>query len=258
MKILLATPCAGDVVYRRHMLSILSETFMHPDRLRYQDRYQIAHYTVAGDSGLGKDRGLIASYAVRNGFDKLFMVDSDQVWVWQQFRDLVDSDKPIIAGVVGLKKYPVQLNFTPKVEDAHCFEPEDKITTYAGLRRLIAKHTLPNTKINEQEIEVQAVGTGFICIDVKVLKALALSKDAPAFRTADPNPFTPKARIAAWDFFQTGVINEEYYGEDWGFSIIAARAGFKSYINASILVEHIGNHSYFPYNNLIDSRLDTN
>lgn len=235
MKILIATPCAGDQVHRKYLHSLLTQTFNHEGRLADQQKYDLALYTVAGVSGLGKDRGVMASYALRNGFDKIFFIDADQSWNWDQFKKLVDSNQPIIAGVVALKSYPIQLNFVPMVEDKDAFELEDGKIMASGLERLFQKHN------RNPEIPVQGLGTAFLCIDCNVLRTLAANKAAPAFIYQDAHT---KQRVTCWDFFQSGVVENLYIGEDFGFCFQAARSGFIPRINAEVHVDHHGAHTY--------------
>src|ERR1700733_7753997 len=117
MNLLLGTPCAQNQVHREYCMSLLTETINAPDRLENQTKYSIATYLVGGVSGLGKDRGIIASHALRHNFDKVFFIDADQSWTWDQFRTIADSPESITAGVVALKQYPIQLNFTPQPQD---------------------------------------------------------------------------------------------------------------------------------------------
>lgn len=233
MRILLATPCGGGQVHHLYTQSLLTEAFLNSDRLQNQHRYELGSYLVGGFSGLAKDRGVVASYALREGFDKIVFIDSDQSWAWPQLKALLDSDKMVIAGVVALKEYPIQLNFTPLVEDKDCFEG-GKITPN-GLKKLQKKHA------GTYEIEVQACGTAFLAIDTSVLKALVENKSCPMFLYKDVHS---EKMVENWDFFQTGVINERYYGEDYSFCFQAKRAGFSAYINSFVHIDHHGGHTY--------------
>lgn len=246
MKILIATPCAADQVHRMYMHSILTQTFNASDRLTNQNRYNIALYTAGGFSGLGKDRGVMASHALRNGFDKLFFIDADQSWIWPQFKRIVDSDKPITCGIVPLKKYPLALNFTPLEEDLSLFKAEDSLVTPEGLIRIADKYIKfdlePQKNLNlDTTFPVKLAGTAFMCIDVKVLKTLAQNGSAPVFYHADS---MSGEKVMCWDFFQSGAINGFYIGEDWGFCAQAAHAGFTTYMDSQVLIDHHGQHTY--------------
>lgn len=230
MRIMLATPCSGGKAEYEYTLSLLTQTFLHPERLLQQEKYNIGLELVGGSSGLAKDRGVIASHALHLGYDKLMLIDSDQAWTWEQLKAILDSDKPIVCGVVALKQYPILLNFTPNVADKDCFAEETGKVTPKGLARLREKH-------GADEIPVQCAGTGFMCIDVSVLKELA--KTCPEFY--HPDKFTDKK---PHDFFMTGVVNGIYMGEDWAHCAMAKRSGFQTYINSSVHIDHIGRHTY--------------
>lgn len=233
MKIMLATPCFQGVATMDYMQCLLTETLLNPDRLLQQQRYNILPYFQKGYSGLGKDRGTMASYALKLGCDKIIFIDSDQAWTWNDLKKILDSEKQIVAGVIPLKKMPQVLNFTPLMEDMDAFEDEGKEITPVGLRRLRQKYH------GQDEIEVEMTGTGFLSVDRSVLEAL--SKTCDQFLYYDPHTQTKQI---GWDFFPSGAMGGVYMGEDWGHCIIAKRAGFKIYINSSVFIDHVGNFTY--------------
>lgn len=244
MKILIATPCAQNQVHREYLHSMITQTFLHPERLQDQNKYDLALYTVAGLSGLGKDRGVMASYALRNNFDKVFFIDADQSWSWEQFKAIADSYHLITAGVVALKQYPIQLNFVPIVEDKPFFEAEEGKITPKGLARIESHYNHP--------FHVQGLGTAFLSIDCAVLAKLA-GWD-PATNNYNPeNALAPefiyvdaysKQKVRCWDFFQSGVVDKLYIGEDFGFCFQAQRAGFKCYVDPTVKIDHHGGHNF--------------
>ena len=221
------------MVHAEYLMSLLARTMLAPQRLENLSHYDVAPYLTHGNSGLSKDRNIVASFALRNGFDKLFCIDSDQTWNWEQFRSIVDSNKEIIAGVVPLKAFPTKLNFTPNPEDKDLFEGEDgRSTNPLGLEKMLKKY-------GTDELPVQCMGTAFMCIDTKVFAKLAESKYVPKFVYEGSGK-----QEWVWDFFQTGVVEPLYYGEDWGFCLQAKRHGFQPYINGKVHIPHIGNHTY--------------
>lgn len=234
MKILIATPCNMGMVTQEYSNCLLTQAFCNPDRLANQDKYELALYQTSGVSGLGRDRSVIATYALRNNFDKLMFIDSDQAWEWVDIRTLVDSEHLIIAGVVPLKAYPLILNFQPLMDDRECFEDEDNCITPKGLRRFRKKHS------DKPELEVELTGTGFMCIDVRVLRKLAETSEPFWFH--NPSGDTPK--MLCWDFFATGPLSKVYMSDDWGFCVQAKRAGYKVHINSTVFLDHIGRHCY--------------
>lgn len=238
MKILFATPAGGGHVHWQYHLATHSELFLHPDRLAQQSRYEIAQFLAGGYSGLSKDRGIVASYALREGYDKLLFVDADQSWKWEDVKKLLDSDKPIVGGMVAMKFYPVQLNFAHMMEDRKYYEPEDNVTTPLGIARWRAHN------LGQDEMRVSAVGTGFLCIDVKTLAGMVEGKHVESFLYSEMGADGNRRNVKCWDFFPSGPLEGVYYGEDYGFCISAGRAGFHPWVNTSVEIPHHGQHTY--------------
>jgi hypothetical protein len=216
-----------------YMQCIMTEVMLNPDRLLQQHKYTILPYWQKGYSGLPKDRSVAASYALKLGCDKILFIDSDQAWTWPDLKAILDSDKPIIAGVIPLKQKDTVLNFTPKKEDYDCFEDEGNKITPQGLKRFREKYS------NQDELQVELTGTGFLCVDISVLKKL--SETAEQFIFYDPHSQTKQM---GWAFFQCGPLNNVYFGEDWSFCHAAKHAGFPIYINSKVLIDHIGSYRF--------------
>ena len=238
MRIMYATPAAAGMVHLEYHQSVLFETLLHPERIKEHEKYQITPQHLKGYSGLGKDRSIMASTALRLGMDKLVFIDADQAWKWHDFKALVDSDKEIISAVIPIKQYPLQLNFTPTVEDSDLFKgPWGTAVTVEGLIKMKQKH-------QKSEVPVQLIGTGMVCIDMKVFRKLA--ETCPSFKYHDHKGNTTQN----WDFFQSGVVNGRYYGEDGAFCLQANRAGFIPHIHLDVLIPHVGSHLYIIGNQL--------
>lgn len=235
MNILIATPCAYGMVRQEYSSCLLSQTFIHPDRLNNQEKYHLALYQTRGYSGLGKDRGVIASYALRHKFDKLMFIDNDMQWTWEQLKMILDSDKKVVGGIAALKQYPVKMNFVLRPEDKDLADDTaTKTVTHEGFKKLRAKYK------EQTEIKVGGVGTAFMCIDVSVLeKTKAFAKPF-----AYPDPSDLSKLVQNWDFFPSGPLDNYYFGEDWGACIQFQRAGFDIHINTEVRINHIGDHTF--------------
>lgn len=239
MKILVATPAAGGLVHWKYTNALLPELFNAPERLNNLARYDIAHLLAGGYSGLGKDRDIMASTALRMGFDKLLFIDADQSWKWEQIKKIVESPHPITAGMVPLKSHPIQLNFTTEPQDSHFFDEEAGIVSPRGIDRWRAANP------GQDYLKVSAAGTAFLCIDVnKVLRPLASQGKADAFLYKETDGRDGSRMVKCWDFFPSGAIENNYYGEDYGFCILAQRAGFPIHVDTSIEIPHYGQYEY--------------
>lgn len=238
MKILICTPCAGGQVHYLYAHCLLTEAFNAPDRLQQLERYDLSVNLQGGYSGLGKDRSIMASLALRNGYDKIFFIDADQSWTWPQMKKLIDSPHFITAGMVPLKAHPIQLNFTTQPKDSHFFNEEAGMISPTGIDRW--REANPN----QDYIQVSAVGTAFMCVDVKALRNIAQASNLV-------EPFLHKEfdangvrMVKCWNFFPVGPMENNYYGEDYGFCISAQRAGFPVYVDTSLEIPHHGAFEY--------------
>jgi hypothetical protein len=242
MKVLIATPCAGGMVHGKYCFAMLTEAFIAPGRLAELDKYQLIPYFQFGSSGLSKDRSIAASLALRSGFDKILFIDSDQSWTWDQMKKILDSPHPITAAMIPLKSYPIQLNFTTQPQDKRFFEAEDGIVSPRGIDRW------RDYNPREDYIQVSAAGTGFMSIDCKVLDKLTTHQNCEPFMYAKSGNgilgASDKELVKCWNFFPSGPINNNYYGEDYGFCIMAGQLGYPIHVDVTVEVAHHGQHEF--------------
>jgi hypothetical protein len=227
LRVLIATPAAGAMVTLQYMLSFIATADGCRSRRQGKRQIDLGLYTLGHESLISRGRDHCAAISMYQKWDKLFFIDSDQGWTYDNFEKIIESDKPIIAGVTPLKTLPIALNFLPKEDDETYFK--DRMRSYESLLAMREGH-------GQAEINVGYVGTGFMCIDVaKVL--MPLSEHADAFRY--PNPATGQL-ITHWQFFKTQPINKRCLSEDWGFLNFARKHGIEPWINADVCVTHTG------------------
>lgn len=248
MNIMLATPCRDGNVRHEYLLSMLTQMYLHPERLANHQDVQLALYTVGSDSGLSKERGIMASKALTEGYDKIFFVDSDMEWNWADFKQILFNDKPISAGVVSMKKFMAKKNGIVAQRMNYQVTPEQRGLYEKDFGQAFEFEDIEVTnwlkeKYSSSLVPVGTTGTAFTMIDCSVLKEMATKNVAPKFKYKDP--YTGKATYC-WDFFQSGVIAEQeiYVGEDWGFFIQARRLGYDVLVDMDSRPIHIGTHHY--------------
>ncbi len=260
MKVLVGTPCGGGVATVQYMLSFietLQQAQNHKNQIgaevmksahaqgfdeknpQHQQSFQltmakhsvdVALYTLAGESLLQRGRNHIAQVCLTQGFDKLFFIDADAGWSWNQFMKIVSSPHPLTAGICPLKVYPISMNYLPFAEDEKYFTNAQR--SMESTKKMAEGH-------GSSLVKVPFVGTAFMCIDRKVLMKLAETRDHYVY----PNPYTGQAE-SHWDFFKVESVKDTYLSEDWSFCDAARKAGFDVYIDTDVVITHTGNHTF--------------
>jgi len=243
LKTLICTPAYGGMVNIKYMMSLLTHSFLHPERLKDQLKYEIGVYTLGNESLISRARNNCAQFARTKGFDRVLFIDADVGWTWNDLRKILDSKEPIIAGLCPLKTYPLSLNFVPFKEDADKYFPKD-LKTVAGLKKMAAGH-------QAVELPVAFVGTAFMQIDVGVFNKLIELNAVKEYQY--PNAGTNENEVHH-DFFQTCPISDQYFSEDWGFCHLARQAGYEIKVHSGVFVTHTGSHT-FQFGDKIDMAL---
>ena len=231
MRILVGTPCGGGMVTVQYLLSFLAcmEQIIKINA-QAPGSWHLGLYTLSNESLVARGRNHIAQQAIQGGWDKLFFIDADAGWRWDQFAAVATAPAPIVAGTCPLKTYPISLNYLPFQDDEHYYK--DAIRSPESLAAMRAGHGSPL-------IKVPFVGTAFMCIDVNVLKKL--TEVAGPYQY--PNPQTGNLETH-WDFFKTEPVAKKYMSEDWGFCHMARQNGTDVHIHADVCITHTGSHTF--------------
>lgn len=263
MKILVPTMCQQGQVYATYMLSLVNlveRSFAHKQQvareiiaqipgfdmnnpqLKQQFDLNMAHHTfdigvyaLTGESLLGRGRNHCAQVALTGGFDKIFFIDSDEGFTWEQFVAVAGSPHPIAAGLVPLKafvspQHETSLNFLPYLDDEIFFD--DSLRTLKSTMRMArAKRS--------KWLEVAYTGTGFLCVDTTVFAKLA--ETAAEYIYPNPHNGVPELH---WSFFDGGPMHEKYLSEDWNLCEKAREIGYKIMVNTDVRVSHTGPHTF--------------
>lgn len=192
--------------------------------------FHLGLYTLSNESLVARGRNHIAQVAVQGGWDKLFFIDADAGWSFDQFAAVATSPTLITAGTCPLKTYPISLNYLPFQDDEHFYK--DAVRSPESLQAMRQGHGKPL-------IAVPFVGTAFMCIDTSVLKKLTETANPYQY----PNPQSGNLETH-WDFFKTEPVSKKYMSEDWGFCHMARANGFDVHIHADVIIQHVGSHVF--------------
>lgn len=237
MKTLICTPAAGGMVTTTYLMSLIS-TFYSSKRLRDQQKYSLGVYTMANESLISRGRNHCATVVLDGGWDRLFFVDADVGYTWDQMQKVLDAcdaskGRGIVAGACPLKTYPIGLNFLPFPEDEAPFEKFDMMKDPRAMLGMRALHN------GAELVEVPMIGTAFMCIDRQVFEDLKATQNYYAYPDPDSGNLSPH-----WDFFPVGPIKNRFISEDWGFCHVAREAGHKVWVHTDVVVTHTGAHTF--------------
>lgn len=222
MKLLIATPAYNGTLTTDYFTSFLG---MLP-ALSSQG-VQVGVYTAERDGLISRARNACAMFAMENGFDKVLFIDSDIVWKPSDVEKLLSSTHLIVGGTYPYRSMPLTLVVAHK--DLH----DKSIKSYASW---VNDHADEN-----MEVEVHYLPTGFMLVDTDVFRTLM--KVRPVYDTFD---VVTKSLTTAYDFFPIQIKSDErkYEAEDWGFCSLARENGFKIYLRADVIVDHLGVHRF--------------
>lgn len=157
--------------------------------------------------------------------DYLLFIDGDILFGEEHIKMLQESQYPITAGIYCKKEKGIApcLNTLPGRTEFQC----------GGY------------------LEIARAGTGFLRIHRSVF-------DAMRNQSAGGSGYAPKYvnhGSDEWDFFPTGVWNNEYLSEDWAFCDRARSLGYKIMLDTRIQLRHEG-AAIYPLEETIQKQMD--
>jgi len=226
VKILISTPCAGGKAEAGYIDSLLA-TVAHLGN----EGHVVAIKMQRTESLINRGRNTDATYALLNGFDCIFFVDSDMVFDYVDFKRVLNSKRSIVGGTYPLKNFPITLNFNPLPQHSDLYGRDRRQNNYLAW---VEKYADENG-----EAEVRHVPTGFLKVDTKVLADLTYK--VPWYQNFNPDV---KTTTTYYEFFPTHVVDHELLSEDWGFCEIARANGFPIYLQTRSVTGHVGSWTF--------------
>lgn len=236
-------PCYGGLIHLGFHTSIIEtiKLFSHLN-LECKQIY------LPNDSLISRSRNnLIAKALSDKTTTHVLFIDTDIVWNPFEILKLLIADKYLVGGIYPLKKYNWEYFSNPNFQ-TELIERRKKSALQTNtndqnfLQYLMVKYNtnlLPGKKIIDGLVEVKHLPTGFMMIKVeaihRMIKAFPYLKyvDDVGFLSKDENEY-------AYTLFDTCVVDEHLYSEDWTFCHRWTQIGGKCYANMTISLTHIG------------------
>jgi FkbM family methyltransferase len=168
------------------------------------------HTVRFSDSHPGRARNRVASYFLRTDCTHLLFIDGDIKFNRHHIEMLAESDAPILGGIYCLKTID---------------EPKPCLQTLQGT----------GAQETGGYLAVARTGTGFLRISRTVFEQMAKNEISARYTNHG---------LEEWDFFASGVIDNEWLSEDWYFCDNARALGFQVLIDTRIQLLHRGEIDY--------------
>lgn len=204
-KVMIGTPMHDHRCNASYMKSLMNLYLARP--------IEELQWKKVGGCGVSRARTIIANQFLQSSCTHLFFIDGDIEFEVEDFMRILGYDLPVVGGMY----------FTKGVNNQVCAEALDgggKVKELNGGR----------------VVEVKNVGTGFLCIQRKVLEDIAINGLVDSF-IEDMEEGRGEERMA---FFTEGVVNRRWLSEDWFFNWCARECNYKVYLDVYKHVIHEG------------------
>lgn len=213
-KVMLALPCGTGMLPSQVCESITKEVIVayskgieiYPCFLNYCSRVEVA-------------RNWLVSEFYAGDYTDLVFVDTDQAWNAGEICRLLEYQVDVVGAVARMKR-----------------EPEEYRLNWLGQDEAKGK-PFTVTKDDNGLIEVESIGTCFMRITRKVITKLIT--DHPELEYKWDGTIG-----VSWALFWPALENKTCYGEDISFCKLVRKAGFKIYLDPTVILAHIGQHAF--------------
>lgn len=173
----------------------------------------------------------ISNFMNNTDLEFFLFVDADISFNALDVIKLMNHDKPLIAGT-----YPKKhLNWT-EIQRCIMFETPD---TSKELLQKTSEYTIydKNKKLNDDNLlEVERVGTGFMMIKRELIKKLAKKYKKLMYKENDKK---------GYGLFESAIIDGEHLSEDYAFCERTKSVGEKVFVDPAVKLNHHGGNINF-------------
>lgn len=214
--VLIAMPCYGGMVSDKTAKGLFNLG-------KALNKSGIDHglLTMANESLVTKARSRIANFYMNNTeYNKILFIDADVGFAPEDALKIILADKDIVCGAYPMKGIPLRYNYNMKSPPV----AED------GL------------------VQIENIGFGFCCLKREVFQAVQNAygeelKYYPALNNSSYPP-TEQEYHNSYHYFLEMKKDMSFLPEDFSFFERASSVGYKSWLDTSIRLCHVGSHVY--------------
>lgn len=190
-------------------------------------------YPITFESLIARARNVTASAFLESDCDYLFFVDVDMSFSVDDFDKLLNAQKEVCIGAYPKKYHNAEkvrlVHQTTKFADTDPYGAETLYTDFSTEVRIAGQL--------EKCVEVDYGATGFMLIHRSALERIVKQRPELEYKN-DIDGYSDIMRC--FDFFKTGVVNNKYISEDYGFCQVHRECGGKIYCMTDVTLSHIG------------------
>lgn len=213
MKILIATPAYGGLVYSKYTESLVYTCFMlKMMNVDFEIKY-INNQIVT------RARNMCSSIFLEDAsFTHMLFIDADVVWNPMDVKKLIMHDKECVIGVYPNKHYRWE-------GEKLVLDPSSVLGELGEERK-------------EELVRVKYGATGFMLLARNALERIKEKVDTFYL------PGSKGKEIKLYNFFDCKVVNHDYLTEDYYFSHLFNESRGEIYADMTINLKHMGTHEY--------------
>jgi len=211
MKILIATPAYGGLVYSQYTESLIYTCFMlKMMNVEFEIKY-INNQIVT------RARNMCSSVFLEDeSYTHMLFIDADVVWNPIEVQKLIMHNKECVIGV-----YP------------------NKCYKWEGEKLILEPSSVLGEMIDGSKLRrVKYGATGFMLLARNALERI--KEKVETFYLPGSNG----EQIKLYNFFDCKVVNNDYLTEDYYFSHLFNESGGEIYADMTISLRHMGTHEY--------------
>ncbi len=214
--VLIAMPCYGGMVSDK-----TAKVLFNLGKGLIKNGIDHGLLTMANESLVTKARSRIANFYMNNTeYEKILFIDADVGFTNEDALKVILSDKDITCGAYPMKGIPLRYNYnisSPPVAE-------------------------------EGLVQIENIGFGFCCIKRQVFQDIQNRygdelKYYPALNNSSYPP-TEQEYHNSYHYFLEMKKDMSFLPEDFSFFERASSVGYKSWLDTSIRLSHVGSHVY--------------
>ena len=245
--VFIGTPCYGGLCHVNYVVRL-----MNTQQLLAQLGVQCSVEFMKNESLITRARNnMVAKFMSNPETTHLLFIDSDITWHPMDVVKLLAAEKDVVGGIYPKKRYAWE-RLTPEnikdfVSRKNLYYNKDK-SDEDLIRENLVNYNLnydrKTMKIENNLLEIYTLATGFMCIRRNVFPILM--EKYPEKKYCDDVGYltTENENKYAYNLFDTEIIDNHLFSEDWYFCHIWRLAGGQIFCDVTIELQHSGTEDF--------------